>query len=113
MNVEIVELYDEIKSLKSTNSEINFKKDSLQNNMDFLWIYKSLVQASKLRDDVGANFSFKPGDKVRLKMDSSIVVITDLIIGGNTFNYYIRFNVKNNKGITSEVSPVELENLEN
>lgn len=111
MNAEMLELHNEIKILKGTNKEINFKKDSLQNNMDFLWIYKTLVQASKLRDDVGTNFSFKPGDKVRLKMDSSVVIITDLVIGGNTFNYYIRFIVKNNKGVISEVSPVELENL--
>ena len=50
-------------------------------------------------------------NKVLLKMDSSVVIITDLVIGGNTFNYYIRFIVKNNKGVISEVSPVELENL--
>ena len=29
----------------------------------------------------------------------------------NTFNYYIRFIVKNNKGLTSEVSPLEIERL--
>ncbi len=111
MSLDIKMLKAESKYLKSINSEINFKKDSLQKNMDFLWIYKTLVQASKLRDDVGTNFSFKPGDKVRLKMDSSSVVITDLVIGGNTFNYYIRFMVKNNKGIISEVSPIEIESL--
>jgi hypothetical protein len=111
MSLDIKRLKSESKELKSINSEIKFMKDSLQKNMDFLWIYKTLVQSSKLRDEVGTTFSFKPGDKVRLKMDSTAVLITDLVIGGNTFNYYIRFLVKNNKGLTSEVSPLEIERL--
>lgn len=111
MSLDIKRLKSESKELKSINSEIKFMKDSLQKNMDFLWIYKTLVQSSKLRDEVGTTFSFKPGDKVRLKMDSTAVLITDLVIGGNTFNYYIRFIVKNNKGLTSEVSPLEIERL--
>ena len=111
MSLDIKRLKSESKELKSINSEMKFMKDSLQKNMDFLWIYKTLVQSSKLRDEVGTTFSFKPGDKVRLKMDSTAVLITDLVIGGNTFNYYIRFLVKNNKGLTSEVSPLEIERL--
>ena len=111
MSLDIKRLKSESKELKSINSEIKFMKDSLQKNMDFLWIYKTLVQSSKFRDEVGTTFSFKPGDKVRLKMDSTAVLITDLVIGGNTFNYYIRFIVKNNKGLTSEVSPLEIERL--
>jgi len=111
MSLDIKRLKSESKELKSINSEMKFMKDSLQKNMDFLWIYKTLVQSSKLRDEVGTTFSFKPGDKVRLKMDSTAVLITDLVLGGNTFNYYIRFIVKNNKGLTSEVSPLEIERL--
>lgn len=111
LNSKMIALHQEIRNLRNENSEINFMKDSLQNNMDYLWAYKTLVQSSRLRDDVGVNFKFKPGDIVHLKMDSSKVVITDLVIGGNVYNYYIRFLVKNNKGIGFEVSPLEIEPL--
>jgi hypothetical protein len=48
---------------------------------------------------------------VRLKADSSVVVITDLMVGGNRYNYFVKFLVKNNKGLQSEVSPIEIEQI--
>ena len=70
-----------------------------------------MVQASKFRDDVGANFNFHPGDRVRLKSDSSVVVLMDILIGGNRYNYFIKFIAKNNKGNVVELSPIEIEKL--
>lgn len=104
-------LATEIKSLKQKNYIVSSKKDSLQNNLNYLWHYKPLVQSSKFRDDVGANFNFHPGDRVRLKSDSSIVVLTDILIGGNRYNYFIKFMAKNNKGNAVELSPIEIEKL--
>ena len=70
-----------------------------------------MVQASKFRDDVGANFNFHPGDCVRLKSDSSLVVLTDILIGGNRYNYFIKFIAKNNKGTLVELTPLEIEKI--
>lgn len=109
MTNDIIQLKEELKSLRKEKMIVSHKKDSLQHNLDYLWLYKTLVQTAKLRDDVGEKFSFKPGDKVRLKADSSGVVITDMVVGGSEFNYYVRFKVKNKKGESFEVSPLELE----
>ena len=93
------------------NKSLNHKKDSLQNNLSFLWKYKTLVKTARLRDQVGEDLPYKSGERVRMKTDSSIVVITDLIVGGNTFNYYIKYLVKTPKGLTLDVSPFEIESI--
>ena len=96
------------KILKKTNFIVNYQKDSLKRNLDFLWVYKTVVQTARLRDQIGEKFDFTPGDVVRMKCDSSLVVVTDVITGGNQYNYYVRFLVKNKKGLSFEVSPLEL-----
>ena len=53
---------------------------------------------SYLRDRITANFDYKPGDLVRMKADSSIVIVTDIILGGNDYNYFLKFLIKNKKG---------------
>ena len=111
MEEQLAQLALEIKSLKQKNHIVTSKKDSLQNNLNYLWQYKPLVQASKFRDDVGANFNFQPGDCVRLKSDSSLVVLTDILIGGNRYNYFIKFIAKNNKGTLVELTPLEIEKI--
>jgi hypothetical protein len=111
MEEQLAQLALEIKSLKQKNYLVTSKKDSLQNNLNYLWQYKPLVQASKFRDDVGANFNFHPGDRVRLKSDSSLVVLTDILIGGNRYNYFIKFIAKNNKGTFVELTPLEIEKI--
>ena len=99
----------EIKSVKRKKFEVEVNRDSLQRNLDYLWQYKPLVQSTKFRDQIGSNFDFKPGDLVRLKTDSSAVLVTDILVGGNKYNYFVKFLVKNNKGSLVEVSPLEIE----
>jgi hypothetical protein len=111
MEEQLTQLAIEIKSLKQKNHIVTSKKDSLQNNLNYLWQYKPLVQASKFRDDVGAKFNFHPGDRVRLKSDSSLVVLTDILIGGNRYNYFIKFIAKNTKGTLVELTPLEIEKI--
>jgi uncharacterized protein (DUF3084 family) len=109
LNVE--KLQQEMNTIKNKKREVEINRDSLQKNLNYLWQYKTLVQSTKVRDQVGDNFNFQPGDRVRLKADSSVVVITDLMVGGNRYNYFVKFLIKNNKGLQSEVSPIELEQI--
>ena len=102
---------NEIHNLRLNNKSLDHKKDSLQKNLSFLWKYKTLVKTARLRDQIGEDLSYKSGERVRMKADSSIVVITDLIVGGNTYNYYIKYLVKTNKGLTLDVSPFEIESI--
>lgn len=101
----------EIKSVKRKKFEVEVNRDSLQRNLDYLWQYKTLVQSTKFRDQISSNFNFEPGDRVRLKTDSSAVIVTDILVGGNRYNYFVKFLVKNNKGAIVEVSPLEIESF--
>ena len=104
-------LKNELKQLRSNNRSLGHIKDSLEGNLQFLWGYKTLVKTARLRDKVGEDLPYKSGERVRMKADSSIVVITDLIVGGNTFNYYIKYLVKTPKGLALDVSPFEIESI--
>ncbi len=106
-NVQI--LQKQLKSIKKEKTIVSFEKDSLKKNLNYLWGYKPLVMTSYLRDRITANFDYKPGDLVRMKADSSIVIVTDIILGGNDYNYFLKFLIKNKKGESKEVSPLEIE----
>lgn len=108
-NVEI--LQEQLKTIKKEKTIVSFEKDSLKKNLNYLWGYKPLVMTSYLRDRITANFDYKPGDLVRMKTDSSVVIVTDIILGGNDYNYFLKFLIKNKKGETKEVSPLEIEAL--
>jgi len=106
-NVQI--LQKQLKSIKKEKTIVSFEKDSLKKNLNYLWGYKPLVMTSYLRDRITANFDYKPGDLVRMKADSSIVIVTDILLGGNDYNYFLKFLIKNKKGESKEVSPLEIE----
>lgn len=101
----------QIKSIKRKKYEVEINRDSLQRNLDYLWQYKTLVQSTKFRDQISSNFNFEPGDRVRLKTDSSAVIVTDILVGGNRYNYFVKFVVKNKKGEVLEVSPLKVEKI--
>ena len=111
LQAELKLMTSEMHQLKRNNKSLDHQKDSLQNNLNFLWKYKTLVKTARLRDQIGEDLSFESGERVRMKADSSIVVITDIIVGGNTYNYYIKYLVETNKGLTLDVSPFEIELL--
>ena len=111
LEAEIISMKKQNHNLLANNKSLYHKKDSLQRNLSFLWKYKTLVKTARLRDQIGEDLSFESGERVRMKADSSIVVITDIIVGGNTYNYYIKYLVKTNKGFTLDVSPFEIELL--
>lgn len=111
LQAELKLMSSEMHQLKRNNKSLDHQKDSLQNNLNFLWKYKTLVNTANLRDQIGLDLPFNAGERVRMKSDSSIVVVKDLIVGGNTYNYYIKYVVKNKKGIDVDVSPFEIEPL--
>ena len=108
-NVQI--LQKKLKSIKKEKTIVSFEKDSLKKNLNYLWGYKPLVMTSYLRDRITATFDYKPGDLVRMKADSSIVLVTDIVLGGNDYNYFLKFLIKNKKGEIKEVSPIEIQSI--
>jgi preprotein translocase subunit YajC len=108
-NVQV--LQKQLKSIKKEKTIVSFEKDSLKKNLNYLWGYKPLVMTSYLRDRITATFDYKPGDLVRMKADSSIVLVTDIVLGGNDYNYFLKFLIKNKKGEIKEVSPIEIQSI--
>jgi len=111
MREEIDELNANLKALGKDKRSLTKSRDSLQQNVNYIWPMRSLVYNAKLRDKVLADLELKPGDACRLKSDSSIVVITDVIVGGNQYTYFVNYRARNKKGISSDYSPLELETL--
>lgn len=109
MREEIDNLNANLRALGKDKRSLTKSRDSLQQNVDYIWPMRSLVYNAKLRDKVLADLELKPGDACRLKTDSSIVVITDVIVGGNQYTYFVNYRARNKKGESNDYSPIELE----
>lgn len=82
-----------------------YTKDSLYRENTRLSIYKSLSLAMVHRDEATKLLKYKFGDIAHLKIDSSRVVIKDVIIGGSTYNYYIKYKIQYKDKTIEEVEP--------
>lgn len=96
------------KSSKHANADyykLKFTKDSLLQVNAFLSKYKTLTMAMTYRDSVRSPLSHHIGDVVYLKYDSSRVIISDIIVGGGNYEYYIKYKVLLKDGQEKEVVP--------
>ena len=80
-------------------------KDSLKKVNWSLSKFKTLSEAMIFRDSVKINLPHTIGEIVRLKNDSSKVVVTDVLIGGGKYNYYIEYKILKKDNSTDLVSP--------
>ncbi len=110
---EAAEMREEIDNLTKIKKALSKTCDSLQKNVDYFWPMRSVVYNAKLRDKVLVDLELKPGDACRHKADSSIVVITDVIVGGNQYTYFVNFRARNKNGELIDYSPFELEPISN
>lgn len=86
------------------NSNCIYKRDSLAMEVKRLSIYESLSRAMALRD--GATILlYKVGDIAYSKIDSSKVVISDIIIGGSKYDYYVKYKIIHKDNTIEEVVP--------
>lgn len=90
---EIKRLNDKVAEVRSERGSCYALKDSLARDNARLSIYKTLSLAMSHRDDAGKRLSHRVGDVTYLKIDSTKVVIEDIIVGGNDYNYYIKYIV--------------------
>ena len=87
------------------NSTCNYKRDSLTKEVIQLSVYKSLTKAMVHRDEATSLLKYKVGDFVYMKRDSSKVVISDIVIGGAKYEYYVKYKVLYKDKSTEEVIP--------
>lgn len=70
-----------------------YTRDSLKEEVRQLSFYKTLTKAMVHRDEAASLLKYKVGDIVYLKTDSTKAVISDIIIGGSKYEYYIRYRL--------------------
>lgn len=102
---KIEALQQELQSNVSEKSSCFSLRDSLKRENARLYVYKSLTKAMLHRDEAVNQLKYGVGDVVMLKVDSSRVVIEDVIIGGGKYNYYIKYSVLHKDRTKEHVFP--------
>lgn len=87
------------------NSTCTYKRDSLIQIVNELSTYRSLTQAMVNRDEATAPLKYKVGNIVYLKRDSAKVVVSDIVIGGSKYEYYVKYKVLHKDNVSEEVIP--------
>lgn len=102
-------------SLKVTNKQVNSAlknkskyADSVATMNTLLFSQKQLTEAMNFRDKSTAAM-FKVGDAVRVKLDSSVAYVSDVIIGGGKYRFYIEYEVQFKDRHFEKLSPELIE----
>jgi len=102
---KIETLQKELQINSGEKSSCFFLRDSLKRENARLYVYKTLTKAMIHRDEAVSQLKYGIGDVVILKVDSSRVVIQDVVIGGGKFEYYIKYSVMHKDRHLETVSP--------
>lgn len=90
---------------EADRSNCVYKIDSLMVELNRLAIYKSLTRSMVYRDEALMGLKHQVGDIAYAKRDSARVVISDIVIGGSKYEYYIRYRVLRKDNTMEEVIP--------
>lgn len=96
---------------KQVNAALKNKSkyaDSVATMNTLLFSQKQLTEAMNFRDK-STSTMFKVGDQVRVKLDSSIAYISDVIIGGGKYRFYIEYEVQFKDRHFEKLSPELIE----
>ena len=85
--------------------KLRFSKDSVMLINSFLAKYRTLTVAMTYRDSVRLSMKYCIGDVVRLKRDSSRAIVSDIIVGGGKYEYYIKYKIMLKTGKEEEIIP--------
>ncbi len=85
------------------------KYDSVSSELSKYLEHKALYNGMTSRDNVVKLLKYKYSDVVYCKPDSTKVTITEVIIGGSGYNYYVKYKVKIGlTGIPFELEPDQI-----
>lgn len=93
LTVETEAKLKEIGDLQTEKAAVLTSKKLLEIEVKKLSSYKGLTESMIYRDACRAELKYSVGDFVILKRDSTTVLVKDIIIGGNKFEHYIRYEV--------------------
>lgn len=104
-NTKLNQLDSTLSVANGTINELAYRLDYAVRSIEYLSNYRNLTNAMSYRDEIRAPFKYKPGDIVRLKVDSSRVLLQDIIVGGDKNNYYVKYRIQNRDRSIEEISP--------
>jgi hypothetical protein len=90
---KISELENASLTADSRYNSLLYTKDSLALINELLSKYRTLTDAMKYRDSVRQGMQYSVGDQVMLKKDSSRAIVSDIVIGGSKYEYYIKYKI--------------------
>lgn len=97
-----------LKQTAGLYSTTSIKRDSLTKVNALLSRYRGLTDAMFYRDSVRGPLKYRRGDIVKLKRDSTWVVIDDIIVGGSQYEYYIKYIVEHKDKTLETLSPEKI-----
>lgn len=90
---------------EADQSSCIYKRDSMATELNRLAIYKSLTKSMVYRDEAIMGLRHKVGDIAYAKRDSAQVVISDIVIGGSKYEYYIKYRILRKDNTSEEIIP--------
>ncbi len=90
---------------RSSNSALSMRVDSMQKAIKELYAYQPLTSEMIQRDKIRSTMKYQPGDFARMKIDSSKVLIVDIVAGGDKYNYTLKYKIQKGHNIHEEISP--------
>lgn len=101
-------LSSELDALKKSERRYVYKSDSLGRVLDPMMQYEALIRANQHRDEAYLAMPWRYGDRVTVLPDSVGGIVSEVILGGNPWNYYVRYKVLLKGGKSIEAYPNQL-----
>jgi hypothetical protein len=105
---KIRQLSSELDALRKSERRFVFKSDSLGRVLDPMMQYEALIKANQHRDEAYLAMPWRYGDQVMVLPDSISGIVSEVVLGGNPWNYYVRYKVLLKGGKSLEVYPNQL-----
>jgi hypothetical protein len=105
---KIRQLSSELDALRKSERRFVFKSDSLGRVLDPMMQYEALIRANQHRDEAYLAMPWRYGDQVMVLPDSISGIVSEVVLGGNPWNYYVRYKVLLKGGKSLEVYPNQL-----
>jgi hypothetical protein len=98
------ELANSLANMQNTLTLEKIHSDSLSRAVNRLSEYEALTHSLVLRDESRVYLK-QVGDPVFSKIDSSRAIVTDIVIGGSSYDYYVKYEITMHDGTTIQIDP--------
>lgn len=90
---------------KSASANLSSQLLSAQKQIKLLSTYWPLTSEMIQRDEARKNLKYEPGEFAIMKIDSTKVLVVDIIAGGDTYNYTLEYEIQYPNKTYGRISP--------